>query len=406
MNTEQNHSSPEKHELGEVLVRAENVSKIFCRNLKRSLFYGLRDGIGDIVPGVGRKYNSDGTPILRKGEFWANQGISFELRRGECLGLIGRNGAGKTTLLKMLNGLIKPDTGHIEIRGKVGAIIALNAGFNPLLTGRENIYIAGSIRGLSKKEIDAKYDEIVDFAELHEFMESPVQNYSSGMQVRLGFSIASIIKPDVLIIDEVLAVGDFSFRMKCYRKISSLLKSTAVIFVSHQIEHIKKMCNVGLYLRSGKEVSKGDILSVIKDYERNNIQNQGSKDNYVDDAINGIHAEIKDSLIQFGGNLSIGVNYDIKENSIVSRVRFVFFDYNGSPVAEWDSINHMDYISAPLRGKGELLVTMENIRLKPGVYSVKLIASNSDNQFYLCNVECSPHITIEGNRQVAHIYQI
>ena len=144
---------------------------------------------------------------LRPGEFWAVKDVSFKLRRGECLGLIGHNGAGKTTLLKMLNGLIKPDAESITMRGRVGALIALGAGFNPILTGRENIYINGSVLGLTKKEIDAKIDEIIDFAEIREFIDMPVQSYSSGMAGRLGFAVATALDPDVLIVDEVLAVG-------------------------------------------------------------------------------------------------------------------------------------------------------------------------------------------------------
>ena len=168
------------------LVRVEGVSKIFCRSLKRSLHYGLMDSLSDILPVGKRKYDESGEPILRKEEFWAVKDISFELRRGECLGLIGRNGAGKTTLLKMLNGLIKPDKGRIEMRGRVGALIALGAGFNPILTGRENIYVNGSILGISQIEIEDKIDEIIDFSEIREFIDSPVQSYSSGMAVQPG----------------------------------------------------------------------------------------------------------------------------------------------------------------------------------------------------------------------------
>ena len=158
---------------------------------------------------------------------WAVNNVSFA--QAECLGLIGRNGAGKTTLLKMLNGLIKPDAGRIEMRGRVGALIALGAGFNPILTGRENIYVNGSVLGLTKKEIGAKLDEIVDFAEIGDFIDTPVQNYSSGMAVRLGFAVASSIRPDVLLIDEVLAVGDISFVLRCLNRVE-LLPTTACLF--------------------------------------------------------------------------------------------------------------------------------------------------------------------------------
>src|ERR1700738_2948080 len=159
----------------DVLVRAEGVSKKFCRDLKTSLWYGVTDTLSDLMGRDGSSHD------LRRDEFWALNNVSFELRRGECLGLIGRNGAGKTTLLKMLNGLVKPDSGRIEIRGRIGALIALGAGFNPILTGRENIYVNGAVLGLSRKEIDSKLDDIIDFAEIDKFIDAPVQSYTSGL---------------------------------------------------------------------------------------------------------------------------------------------------------------------------------------------------------------------------------
>ena len=191
----------------DVLIKVDNVSKKFCRDFKKSLWYGIKDTAADVIHPSRRPQESK----LRPSEFWANQNISFEVKRGECLGMIGHNGAGKTTLLKMLNGLIKPDTGSIEMRGRIGALIALGAGFNPILTGRENIYINGSVLGLTRKEIDAKIDDIINFAEIEDAIDAPVRTYSSGMQVRLGFSIASSLDPDILILDEVLAVGDAGF---------------------------------------------------------------------------------------------------------------------------------------------------------------------------------------------------
>jgi lipopolysaccharide transport system ATP-binding protein len=247
----------------DVLIRVDNVSKRFCRDLKKSLIYGIQDIAFDLL---GRDRSESG---LRKSEFLANQGISFELRRGECLGLIGHNGAGKTTLLKMLNGLIKPDTGRIEMHGRIGALIALGAGFNPILTGRENVYIAGSVLGLSKEEIEAKYDEIVEFAELGEFMESPVQNYSSGMQVRLGFAIASQMEPDILLIDEVLAVGDVNFRMKCFSRILKLKDAgVCIILVSHNMTDISRICDKAAVFDKGKLCYLGDVSNGANVYER------------------------------------------------------------------------------------------------------------------------------------------
>lgn len=246
----------------DTLVRVEGVSKKFCLSLKKSLFYGLKDMGNELL---GRRHGGGGG--LRPKEFWAVQDVSFELKRGECLGLIGRNGAGKTTLLKMLNGLIKPDAGRIEMRGRVGALIALGAGFNPILTGRENIYTNASVLGLTKKETDAKLDEIIDFAEIGDFLDTPVQNYSSGMAVRLGFAVASSLEPDILLADEVLAVGDAGFRAKCYRRLAALMKTgVSVIFVSHEIANIQRLCQKCLWLRNGQVAGYGDTGPVASQY--------------------------------------------------------------------------------------------------------------------------------------------
>lgn len=249
--------------MSETLIKVEGVSKKFCRSLKKSLWYGLQD-LGREV--TGRRHGGEGR--LRPDEFWAVKDVSFELKRGECLGLVGRNGAGKTTLLRMLNGLIKPDQGRIEMLGKVGGLIALGAGFNPILTGRENIQVNASILGLSKREIDKKTGEIIDFAEIDEFIDLPVQNYSSGMQVRLGFAVASTLSPDILILDEVLAVGDADFQSKCFQRIGKMVETSAVILVSHSPHHIKKMCDRVLLLERGAMVEEGVPDRILAVYQQ------------------------------------------------------------------------------------------------------------------------------------------
>ena len=249
----------------DVLVRVEGVSKKFCLSLKKSLWYGLKDMGNELV---GRRHGGHGG--LRPKEFWAVHDVGFEVKRGECLGLIGRNGAGKTTLLKMLNGLIKPDAGRIEMRGRVGALISLGAGFNPILTGRENIHVNASVLGLSRREIDAKMEEIIDFAEIGDFLDTPVQNYSSGMAVRLGFAVASSLEPDVLLLDEVLAVGDTRFRAKCYNRIGKLLSRAAVIFVTHEMNYIGRICNSVMLLNRGRMTFQGEPAAGIAAYETDN----------------------------------------------------------------------------------------------------------------------------------------
>ncbi|QEG42483.1 ABC transporter ATP-binding protein [Roseimaritima ulvae] len=256
----------------EPLIECENLGKKFCRDLKKSLWYGVKDSCSDL-------FGKPPHPQLREGEFWANQGIDFSLNRGECLGLLGRNGAGKTTLLKMLCGLVKPDSGQIRLKGSVGALIALNAGFQPVLTGRENVFVYGGILGLSQKAIKDRLDEIVAFAELEEFIDTPVRNYSSGMNVRLGFACASLlIKPDILILDEVLAVGDVSFRAKCYERITDLLQQCAVIFVSHNSTQVARTCSKCLHLHEGRPLSLGPTNQVLQRYLASSFERHDSQE--------------------------------------------------------------------------------------------------------------------------------
>lgn len=231
----------------DVLIKVEGLGKKFSKDLKKSLLYGIQD-IGREIIGKGPSNK------LRKTEFWALKDINFELKRGECLGLLGHNGAGKSTLLKALNGLLKPDEGSVQLKGRVAALIELGAGFNPILTGRENIYNNASVLGFSKKEIEDKIEDIIDFSEIRPFIDSPVQNYSSGMKVRLGFAVASQLEPDILFIDEVLAVGDIGFRIKCYNKIAELLPKTAIIFVSHSMVQVAKICTSGMLMDAGKSL--------------------------------------------------------------------------------------------------------------------------------------------------------
>lgn len=249
--------------MSDTLIKVEDISKKFCRNLKRSLWYGVKD-LGSELMGRSNSHKD-----LRKSEFWAVNDISFELRRGDTLGLIGRNGAGKTTLLRMLNGLIKPDEGRIEVRGRMQALIALGAGFSPILTGRENIYVNASVLGIPKAEVVRQFDEIVDFSGIEEFIDTPVQSYSSGMAVRLGFAVAAYMEPDVLLVDEVLAVGDEGFQSKCLNKIGELKKKgTAIILVSHNMHTISTFANRVILMNNGKQELFENVPSGIKAYRR------------------------------------------------------------------------------------------------------------------------------------------
>lgn len=246
----------------EVVLSVEGISKKFCRSLKHSLFYGIQDIATDITGTRSDKRE------LRNKEFWALNNVSFELRRGEALGLVGKNGSGKSTLLRIIAGLIKPDKGQVRVKGTVAPLIALGAGFNPILTGRENIYANMSILGLSKAEIDERFDDVVAFAEIGEAIDSPVSTYSSGMAARLGFASAIHTEPEILLIDEVLAVGDAKFRAKCTQKLNYIRdRGSSFVLVSHNVSAILGICDRSVYLSKGNMIANGLTDSVVRRYE-------------------------------------------------------------------------------------------------------------------------------------------
>ena len=206
---------------------------------------------------------------LRFNEFWALKDVSFELKKGERLGILGLNGAGKSTLIKVIAGVYKPTKGSVQRYGHMAPMIELGAGFDPNYTGRENIFLYGSVLGFSKEFLMSKYDEILEFSELGEFIDVPIKNYSSGMKARLGFSIATVVEPEILILDEVLSVGDAKFRKKCEKKMKKMFDhGVTVLFVSHSLAQVKRLCNKAIILEHGQLIAKGDIDDVVEIYEK------------------------------------------------------------------------------------------------------------------------------------------
>lgn len=356
----------------EVLVKVEGLSKKFCKDLKTSLWYGVKDLYTNFR---GNKEERR----LRDKEFWAVKDINFELRRGECLGLIGHNGAGKSTLLKILNGLIKPDTGKVTIKGRVGALIELGAGFNPILTGRENIYNNGAVLGFSRKEINEKVQEIIDFAELREFIDMPVKNYSSGMKVRLGFSVAAQMEPDVLIIDEVLAVGDIGFRMKCLTKIGSLLKNTAVIFVSHSMPQVSRISNQLLLLSRGKKVFYGNAISegIEKYYDFFNSSDKIVGGNQkirltnfriLDSSKNFIKTQDKDYYLNYNSAYIFQLQLEVANSVTNYFVNYSIIDKDSKMVANIFSMISSNTFNK--KGSVKIETCLKNVILGLGKYTI------------------------------------
>lgn len=364
----------------EVLVKVEGVSKKFCRDLKKSLWYGVKDVAAELLPfHASKSLNQNSPETLRPGEFWANKDISFELRRGECLGLIGHNGAGKTTLLKMLNGLIKPDSGRIEMRGRVGALIALGAGFNPILTGRENVYVNGAILGLSKTEVDERMDEIIDFAEIRDFIDSPVHSYSSGMQVRLGFAVATALKPDVLILDEVLAVGDISFRSKCYQKIGELKEHAAVIFVSHNINQISSICTSCLVLSKGRSSGVSPVDRAIQEYQDRSGHPNGKNP----EAFCRIENPVIDGqVLPQAMEITVGADFRINTRLILSQpqpnaqIRVILYTKENLPLVDWWSLRNGQKIDLAA-GTNEISIVTGPIHLRADCYLLSFMVFDS-----------------------------
>ncbi len=251
----------------DTVIKVEGLHKKFCRHLRRSMFYGTLDVTRDML---GWRYDG-GT--LRQHEFWSLEDVNFELKQGEALGVIGPNGSGKTTLLRILNGIFPPDRGSVAVRGRIGALIAVGAGFHPNMTGRENIRLNGTILGMTRDEIAARFDAIVDFADIGEFLDAPVATYSSGMTVRLGFAIAIHAVPEILLADEVLAVGDLRFALKCYRKIAEYRRNGgALILVSHAMQLVRNVCHRSLWLEHGRVKALGETQEVCDAYEQDTLQ--------------------------------------------------------------------------------------------------------------------------------------
>jgi homopolymeric O-antigen transport system ATP-binding protein len=247
--------------MSDVALRMEHIYKKFR---KGEIYNSLRD----LLPAMtGKMFRGQELNANDKREFWALQDISFEVKRGEALGLIGRNGAGKSTALKILSRIMKPTKGRMIVNGRLSALIEVTAGFHPDLTGMENIFLHGTILGMTKREIQSKLDQIIAFSGIEEFIDTPVKRYSSGMYARLGFSVAAHVDPEVLVVDEVLSVGDYVFQQRCMERIRSVIKAgTTVLFVSHNLKSVTEICQRAMLLEHGKVVTIDETDAVIRKY--------------------------------------------------------------------------------------------------------------------------------------------
>ncbi|MGZ3865832.1 MAG: ABC transporter ATP-binding protein [Bacteroidia bacterium] len=285
------------------VIKVENIGKKYVLRHEQAERYKTFAGVLTNIMKVSEKSTSE--------EFWALNDVSFDVQQGDRVGIIGRNGAGKSTLLKVLSRIVTPTKGRIEINGRVSSLLEVGTGFHPELSGRENIYLNGSILGMNTKEIDRKFDEIVAFAEVEKFLDTPVKRYSSGMYVRLAFAVAAHLEPEILIIDEVLAVGDSKFQKKCIGKMEEVSESgKTLLFVSHNMGIVKQLCNKGVYLKNGTVAMVGPSGDVVNTYLKEGMSDSGeiNRGNF-----NGpLNGTISFESLLVNGK-STGLNFDPKE---------------------------------------------------------------------------------------------
>lgn len=307
-------------------------------------------------------------------EFWAVKDVSFAVERGESLGIIGHNGAGKSTMLKMLSGITAPTTGEILLRGRFSALLEVGSGFHPELTGRENVFLSGTVLGMSHREIQRKFDAIVAFAGIDRFIDTPVKRYSSGMYVRLGFSIAAHLEPDVLLLDEVLAVGDKSFQEKCKLRIGELHHAGAtIVFISHDLTAVQMLCQRVILLERGRIAAEGDPEEIIRRYTQTaNLSNPRSGDSksvYITSVAFFDEAGNRSAGFETGSPIHASVEYFAAEEIRDVAITLQFVHAQAWLAAQWSTAHHgRSFTIHP--GKGSIQFACDKLGLQPSVYKV------------------------------------
>ncbi len=409
-------------------IRAEHVSKKFARSLKRAMTYGMIDIFKTVV--IPHRYRSDGfdarlrdaqrperpdippienrkskiestAPRLRPTEFWALRDVNFELKYGECLGVVGKNGAGKSTLLSILSGIYSPTEGRVELSGRLQALIALGAGFHPLLSGRENIYINAAILGMSTRRIEALLDKIIEFSELHDFLDAPIKNYSSGMLVRLGFAVAIHLDPDILLIDEILAVGDISFQRKCMEKVDELRqRNMAFMLVTHNLHRIESLCERAIWLEHGRTVMEGEARDIVAAYRRRDARealeermhhhkHRDEKEAVVTETpfmrLYSVELQRLDgtpvSELGYGEPFKVVIHYEAKERipKPYYEIMFLRGEFRLFQANMLVDGNTPDYVQGP----GIIECTFPRPTILPGVYDIEFACKTKDGAVFL-----------------------
>jgi len=384
--------------MSDVAIRVENLSKRY-RIGRREKYLTLSEVLTRSFTAPFRlfrrnEHSSDTNHQSQDNYIWALKDVSFEVKRGEVVGIIGRNGAGKSTLLKILARITDPTEGYAEVRGRVGSLLEVGTGFHPELTGRENIYLSGAVLGMKKKEIDKKFDEIVEFAEIEKFIDTPIKHYSSGMYIRLAFAVAAHLEPEILLVDEILAVGDTAFQRKCLGKMENVAKEgRTVLFVSHNMAAIENLCSKAILLNNGCITNIGDTRSVIQTYLKTSLPPESSFFNLENlterkgtGQIRFTYFYIEDSqgnrlpAIKTGQDVVFVFGFKCVDNVQLRNIdfRFSIYTLTGERLTDiWGSYLNQVFKTVPIEGEARCIVS--RFPLASGQYNIhaKIIANNT-----------------------------
>ncbi len=390
---------------------AVEFTKVFKKFRLGERFDSLRDFVPAMVQKVFKKNKSK-----NNNDFWALKGVSFKIKKGEVLGIIGPNGAGKSTILKIISGILKPNKGKVRKIGRLCALIEIGAGFHYDLTGRENIFLNGAILGMKKREIDKKFDDIVDFSGLEKFIDTPIKRYSSGMMARLGFSVAAFMDPDVLLVDEVLSVGDAPFRAKCLKRMEDLMMSNVtVIFVSHNMELIRQLCQKSLVLSDGEVRYLGKTEEAIQHYICI-IQKGRSRENVKENLSKEIGRLVGVKIIDKDHNLTNQIEcFDpislILEYELHKSVKDLAFGVSfslpyGAWVANCNTIRDKVSFGPQRPGRGKVILKIDSVNLSPGDYDITVRFMEPEVGKTIDHHHCQYKLIVGGDPHPGHWVQL
>jgi lipopolysaccharide transport system ATP-binding protein len=366
------------------IIKVENLGKKYRlqHQGEKQRYTALRDVIANKVKGLFQKRKAESGKRKSEEDFWALKDVSFEVKQGEVVGIIGRNGAGKSTLLKILSRITEPTKGSVRIRGRVASLLEVGTGFHPELTGRENVFLNGAILGMHRAEIRKKFDEIVAFAEVEKFLDTPVKRYSSGMYVRLAFAVAAHLEPEILIVDEVLAVGDAEFQKKCLGKMQEVSKGgRTVLFVSHNMAAVQTLCTSAIYLQMGTVKAVGEVDTLINEYQRNAKMGIASSQKLplsIGAGLELSQLNFAPDIVESGGNLVFNIYLQAKINLRISELAILIYSAQGTRVAIIDLRNFGIPASFIAEQKWHATGEMKSLPLVEGDYSIGVYVNVDD----------------------------